>query len=66
MHTLTDEELTQITRRVRPTAQARVLRESGIPFRIVAGRPLVARTALIETLSMGRHTTGPQLRLKRA
>lgn len=65
MHTLTDAEMEQITRKVRPSAQARVLRESGIPFRIVDGRPLVARSALIETLS-GRGHTGPQLRLKRA
>lgn len=60
--TLTELELQQITRKVRPSAQARVLRESGIPFKMVAGWPVVARAALVETLMNGRHTTGPQVR----
>lgn len=63
--TLTEQELQDITRKVRPSAQARVLSEAGIPFRMIAGRPMVARAALIETLTGGRHTTGPQLRLRR-
>ncbi len=66
MLTLTEQEVVEITRRARPSAQARVLKEAGIPFRLIAGRPVVAREALLETLTGGRHTVGPQLRLRRA
>ena len=64
--TLTDDELTRLTRKARPSAQIRALREAGIPLKVISGRPVVARAALIETLTGGRHTTGPQLRLRNA
>lgn len=46
MLALDDAELIQITRRRRPSAQARVLREAGIPYRMIAGRPVIARARL--------------------
>ena len=62
---LDEGEVAAITRRKRPTAQARVLRESKIPFLMIDGRPVVSRAALVETLTGGRHTVGPQLRLQK-
>jgi hypothetical protein len=38
---LTEKELERLTRRKRPSAQAQVLREAGIPYRMVDGRPIV-------------------------
>lgn len=66
MIALDDSEVKALTRRVRPTAQARVLKDSGIPYRMVSGRPVVARDALIDTLQGGRSVAGPKLRLSRA
>lgn len=63
---LSEQEVAALTLKRQPSAQARALKEAGIPFRIVSGRPVVARAALVDTLSGGRHTVGPQLRLKRA
>lgn len=60
--TLTEQEIQALTRKVRPSAQIRALREAGIPHKVVAGWPVVARQALVDTLLNGRHTTGPQLR----
>jgi hypothetical protein len=40
---LTDKQLERLTRRKRPQAQAQVLREAGIPFDMVDGRPIVAK-----------------------
>ena len=46
---LTDKQLEAYTRRKRPSAQAQVLREAGIPFRIVDGRPMVMVSDLSPT-----------------
>jgi hypothetical protein len=40
---LTEKQLERFTGRKRPTAQARVLREAGIPHHLVAGRPMVLK-----------------------
>jgi hypothetical protein len=45
---LTDEQLIELTRRKQPRAQIRILNEAGIPYRIVAGRPVVLRSDLTE------------------
>ena len=63
---LSEQEVEALTLKRQPSAQVRALREAGIPFRVVSGRPVVARSVLVDTLSGGRHTVGPQLRLKRA
>lgn len=46
---LTDEEVEALTRRQRPTAQARVLLQSGIPFRMVDGRPIVEKGIVVKS-----------------
>lgn len=38
---LTDKEVQRLTRKKRPSAQARVLAEAGIEYRMVDNRPLV-------------------------
>ena len=38
---LNEQQVADLTRRKRPSAQMRVLAESGIPFRQVDGRPIV-------------------------
>jgi hypothetical protein len=38
---LTEQQIEKLTRRKRPSAQIRVLAQDGIPFRVVAGRPIV-------------------------
>lgn len=38
---LTEEQLVQLTRRKQPSAQIRALAASGIPFKVVSGRPIV-------------------------
>jgi hypothetical protein len=50
--TVTQDELAEVTRRDRPSAQARVLRRLGIPFRIhpTDGVLLVARDAVLNAL----------------
>lgn len=52
MLTVTQDELAEVTRRDRPSAQARVLRRLGIPFRIhpTDGVLLVAREAVLKAL----------------
>lgn len=52
MLTVTQDELAEVTRRGRPSAQARVLRRLGIPFRIhpTDGVLLVARDAVLKAL----------------
>jgi hypothetical protein len=50
--TVTQDELAEVTRRGRPSAQARVLRRLGIPLRIhpTDGVLLVARDAVLKAL----------------
>jgi hypothetical protein len=50
--TVTQDELAEVTRRDRPSAQARVLRRLGIPFRThpTDGVLLVARDTVIKAL----------------
>ena len=43
---LTDKQLESLTRRKRPRAQAQVLREAGIPYDMVDGRPVVLKDSL--------------------
>lgn len=43
---LTQAQLVELTRRKRPSAQAKALIEAGIPFRIVSGRPIVVESDL--------------------
>lgn len=43
---LTEKQLEALTRRKRPTAQAAVLREAGIPYDMVDGRPIVLKDNL--------------------
>lgn len=52
---LTDKQLERLTRRKRPRAQAQVLREAGIPYSMVDGRPIVAKD--------WQHTERPKGRL---
>ena len=40
---LSDKEIKKLTRRKQGPAQARVLMESNIPFRMVDGRPVVRK-----------------------
>ena len=58
---LTDTELERLTRRKQPAAQARVLREAGIYFRMVDKRPVVSR----DELSQADQPPEPKLRLVR-
>ena len=47
---LSDSEMEALTKRKKPTAQMRVLAEAGIPFKVVAGRPVVVHDALYEEM----------------
>ncbi len=38
---LTETQVESLTNRKRPSAQARVLKDAGIPYRLVDGRPIV-------------------------
>lgn len=55
---LTDPELRFLTNRRRPSAQARVLRAAGIPFRMIDGRPIVERGAVVAS-----QDSRPQVRI---
>lgn len=44
---LTERQLEKLTRRKRPTAQATILREAGIPYSMVDGRPIVMSDQLV-------------------
>jgi hypothetical protein len=44
---LSETELQNLTKRVKPSAQVRELVRSGIPFRVVAGRPVVLKESLL-------------------
>lgn len=46
---LTEAEVAALTRRKRPSAQMRELVRSGIPFRVVDGRPIVVERDLSTT-----------------
>ena len=43
---LTDRQIEALTRRKRPRAQAQVLRDAGIPYDLVDGRPVVLKDSL--------------------
>jgi hypothetical protein len=43
---LSREQLESLTGKKRPSAQIRVLIDSGIRFRVVAGRPIVTEAAI--------------------
>ncbi len=51
---LTEREIARLTRRKRPTAQAEVLREAGIPYVVVDGRPIVLKDSLYREKPKGR------------
>jgi hypothetical protein len=59
---LSDKEVADLTRKKRPSAQIRVLRDGGIQFRVVDGRPIVPRSEIEQTRP---DTFQPQLRLAR-
>lgn len=46
---LSKEQVEELTQRKRYSAQIKVLVESGIPFKVVAGRPIVVEKALYES-----------------
>jgi hypothetical protein len=62
MNWLSDKEVAKLTRKKRPSAQIRVLRDGGIQFRVVDGRPIVPRSEIEQTRP---DTFQPQLRLAR-
>lgn len=43
---LTEKQIENLTRKARPSAQAKELDRAGIPYRMVAGRPVVLVQAL--------------------
>lgn len=53
----TESEIEALTRRKRPSAQARVLQQAGIPFQMVDNRPLVMR-------DYAAHTPKPEPKLR--
>ena len=59
---LSERKIESLTRKRRPSAQARVLKEAGIPFRLVDGRPVVLERDIVPS-QVGRDTSGPRLRL---
>ena len=61
MH-LTDKQVAALTRRKQPAAQARVLLDAGIPFRMVDKRPVVRS----DYDAQNHRPPEPQLRLNRA
>lgn len=62
MSWLTERQLIALTRRRQPAAQIRVLKEAGVPHRVVDGRPVVMASA-IEPGGERRDTKAPRLRL---
>lgn len=58
---LTEEQLERLTKKKRPSAQAEELRRAGVPFRMVAGRPIV----LIQSLSPAQKADAPRPQVKR-
>jgi hypothetical protein len=46
---LTDDQVAELTKRKRPSAQMRQLAKDGIPFREVSGRPIVVERDLVAT-----------------
>lgn len=51
---LTEKQVERLTRRKRPSAQAEVLREAGIPYSMVDGRPVVLKDSLYREKPKGR------------
>lgn len=51
---LTERQIARLTRRKRPSAQAEVLREAGIPYQMVDGRPVVLKDSLYREKPKGR------------
>jgi len=62
MNWLSDKEVAKLTRRKRPKAQIQVLKDGGIQFRVVDGRPIVPRSEIEQTQP---EAFQPQLRLAR-
>lgn len=51
---LTERQVARLTRKKRPSAQAQVLREAGIPFVMIDGRPVVMESALSPSRPQGK------------
>lgn len=66
---LTERQITELTRHSQPAAQIRMLVRSGIPHRVVDGRPIVMARDIsppsLEAMSASRDNDRPQLRLTR-
>lgn len=62
MNWLSERQLIALTRRRQGAAQIRVLKEAGIPFRVVDSRPIVL-AADVAPGEGRRDTQGPRLRL---
>lgn len=45
---LSEKEVEKLTRRKRPKAQEQVLREAGIPYSVVDGRPIVLKDSMLQ------------------
>lgn len=45
---LSEQDIARLTRKKRPSAQIRQLALDGVPFRVVAGRPIVMEADLRE------------------
>lgn len=43
---LTEKQVQELTKKKRPSAQIRVLVEAGVPFQVIAGRPIVVASDL--------------------
>lgn len=56
---LSRQELEELTQRKRWSAQIRVLIEAGIPFQVVAGRPIVIKEDLHQVRDRRRHGARP-------
>jgi hypothetical protein len=51
---LSDDQLKELTQRQRADCQCRVLNEAGIPYRMVAGRPIVMVADLGQSVQPSR------------
>jgi len=58
---LSPKQLEDLTGKKRPSAQMRELARSGIPFKVVAGRPIVVQDALYEEVSRRPRFTTPHV-----
>lgn len=58
---LSPTQLIDLTGKKRPSAQMRELARSGIPFKVVNGRPVVVPDALYEEMSRRPRFTPPHV-----